>query len=98
MLSLPYLLLSYTRTDHGGVVEYTCRDCHRTITLLLPHDGEDVLKQQVLWLAGSCQNTRCQVFKHADQPDQLVETLVREVEGVMACVNRVPKRDAPVDG
>jgi hypothetical protein len=79
MIQLPYLNMVYNRTSEGGVVEYTCRDCHRTITYLIPHDGVAELHAQVQWMATSCEKHGCRFSELAKDPHLITQTLAREI-------------------
>lgn len=80
MIKLPYLNMVYNRTGDGGVIEYTCRDCHRTMTYLISHDDEHSLHEQVQWMATSCEKHECRFHVLAKDPHLITQTLVREIE------------------
>jgi hypothetical protein len=79
MIQLRYLNMVYNRTSEGGVVEYTCRDCHRTITYLIPHDNVDSLHAQVQWMASSCERHGCRFNELAADPHLITQTLALEI-------------------
>jgi hypothetical protein len=81
-VKLPYLTMTFHRYVNGAIIEYTCDSCRRTMTLILPKDGDEELLQQVQWLTGECNNTKCRLFYMKHKPEVVAETLRKEIESI----------------